>query len=244
VTHDTEDPLLHQIEVSTAALSVRDIERRLADIYGRPAWSSYGTPLDELIGTVLSQHTTDSNTARSFASMRARFPTWRAVAAAPVAAVADAIRCGGLANVKAPRIQRILHAVPIVDGDHSLDLLRELPIDQARDWLVALPGVGPKTAACVLLFSLGLPAMPVDTHVHRLSRRLGLIAPEVSAEAAHALLDAMIGSDRDTTYALHLNLIHHGRRICTARNPACERCVLASVCPSAALGSAATAGTG
>jgi endonuclease III len=224
-----------RFDALVARTRVQDIEHGLAALYGHPTWTSHGPPLDELIATVLSQHTSDSNTERAFASLRARFPTWSAMAEAPVAAVADAIRCGGLANVKAPRIQRILATIAQDEGVHSLDRLRALPMEAARDWLLALPGVGPKTAACVLLFSLGLPAMPVDTHVHRLSRRLGLVGPNVSAEAAHPLLEALIGPDRDTVYALHLNLIQHGRRVCTARSPACARCALADMCPSAFL---------
>jgi endonuclease-3 len=222
-------------DAGAARTKIQAIERGLAALYGRPSWMSHGPPLDELIATVLSQHTSDSNSERAFASLRARFPTWSAVAEAPVAAVADAIRCGGLANVKAPRIQRILAAIARDEGVHSLDHLRALPMEVARDWLLALPGVGPKTAACVLLFSLGLPAMPVDTHVHRLSRRLGLVGPDVTAEAAHPLLEALIGPDRDVVYALHLNLIQHARRVCTARSPTCARCALADICPSAVL---------
>ena len=224
------------IGVSThMSLSARleDVDRRLTGVYGRPRWHSHGAPLDELIATVLSQHTSDTNTARAFAGLRSRFPDWDGVVDAPTIEVADAIRSGGLADVKAPRIQAILRAVQAETGETSLDWLGSLSLDTARDWLLELPGVGPKTAACVLLFSLGLPAMPVDTHVHRVSRRLELIASGVSAEAAHNSLDRLIGADRDSIYTLHLNLIQHGRDTCKARNPACGRCCLAEICPSA-----------
>lgn len=210
-----------------------EIDARLAAHYGRPRWSSHGPPLDELIGTILSQHTSDGNTARAYASLRNQFPTWRAVIDAPVGRVAEAIRIGGLANLKAPRIQNVLRAVEAETGSLSLGWLRTLPPNEARSWLQALPGVGPKTAACVLLFSLGHPVMPVDTHVHRVARRLGLVDRNSSATETHETLDRLIGPDRDLIYALHLNLIRHGRAVCKARVPACHQCVLADICPSA-----------
>jgi endonuclease III len=209
------------------------VNQRLADTYGRPRWVSHAPPLDELIATILSQHTSDLNSARAFATLRARFPTWREVLTADEAAVADAIQCGGLANLKAPRIQRVLRAVHAESGSLTLDWMRDWPLEHARAWLVALPGVGPKTAACVLLFSLGLPTMPVDTHVHRVSRRLGLIPADVNANEAHAFFDRLIGPNRDAIYALHINLIQHGRTTCKARAPACERCGLNDLCPMA-----------
>ncbi len=215
--------------------AVREIDLRLSAAYGRPVWRSHGDPLDQLIGTVLSQHTSDSNTARAFASLRARFGDWRKVMDAPVEDVVDAIRCGGLANIKAPRIQRILEAIERDVGELSLDCLQSMSLEEARAWLTRLPGVGPKTTACVLLFSLGLPTMPVDTHVHRVCGRLGLYDQTLNAEAAHRMLDALIGADRDVTYALHMNLIHHGRGVCRARAPQCGACVLADICPSAGI---------
>ena len=209
------------------------VGQRLADAYGRPHWVSHAPPLDELMATILSQHTSDLNSGRAFAALRARFPTWRQVLAADDADIAEAIQCGGLANLKAPRIQRVLREIDAEAGSLTLDWIRDWPLEQARAWLVALPGVGRKTAACVLLFSLGLPTMPVDTHVHRVGRRLGLIPAEVNANQAHAAFDRLVGPDRDTIYALHLNLIKHGRTTCKARAPACERCALNDLCPSA-----------
>ncbi|MBI3979948.1 MAG: endonuclease III [Chloroflexi bacterium] len=200
----------------------------LGGIYGRhmPPWDR--DPLGQLVGTILSQHTSDRNSGAAFASLRARFPTWPAVAAAPTAAVAGAIRQGGLANVKALRIQEALAAIRAARGAYDLDFLRELPLAEARAWLRALPGVGPKTAACVLLFALGKPALPVDTHVHRVATRLGLVAAGVSAEAAHEILEALL--QPEDVYDFHVALITHGRQVCHARRPRCGDCVLLELC--------------
>lgn len=198
--------------------------------YGSRCWSSSGDPLGELISTILSQHTSDVNTARAYASLRRAFPSWAAVRDAPVNDVADAIRCGGLADVKAPRIQRVLRELSDEGGAPILPDLAMMPLHVARDTLTALPGVGPKTASCVLLFALGMPAMPVDTHVHRVTVRLGLIPPGTSADAAHGKLEALIGGDRDRVYAFHLNAIAHGRAVCRARAPRCGMCPLRECC--------------
>ncbi len=221
------------VSLAETAARLELVDERLATRYGKPEWVSHGSPLDELIATVLSQHTSDINTARAYASLRAQFPKWSDVAAASTADVVSAIRGGGLANIKAPRIQRILRKLDAQVGTLGLDFLEHQGLEEARRWLVSLPGVGLKTASCVLLFSLGLPAMPVDTHVHRVSRRLGFIAPTVSADAAHHALESLIGPNLDRIYRLHLNLIQHGRTICKARSPLCGSCVLADVCPSA-----------
>lgn len=220
-------------DVPDASALASVVETRLAARYGRPHWKSHAPPLDELVATILSQHTSDVNSGRAFAELQARFPTWEEAAAADEAAIAQAIQSGGLAKLKAPRIQRMLRAIEAQTGAYSLDWLRGLPAAEARAWLLALPGVGPKTAACVLLFSLGLPSMPVDTHVFRVGRRLGLIPAGLGADAAHAWFDGLIGPNRDAIYALHLNLIRHGRTICKARAPACGQCVLSDRCPSA-----------
>jgi endonuclease III len=217
----------------TEAGRLRDIASRLKDVYGARVWHAHAPPLDELIATVLSQHTSDINTARAFSSLRQAFPTWDRLLDARPDDLAAAIRSGGLAKVKAPRIQAVLREIEAESGALSLDWLARLPTDDARAWLMSLPGVGPKTASCVLLFSLGRPTMPVDTHVYRVSRRLGVIDERVPAASAHEPLERAIGPDRDAVYALHLNLIAHGRAVCRARNPACGRCVLADLCPSA-----------
>ena len=209
------------------------VETRLAELYDRPRWKAHAPPLDELVATILSQHTSDVNSGRAFAELRAWFPTWEEAAAADEAAIAQAIQSGGLAKLKASRIQRTLRVVEAQTGSFSLDWLHDLPAADARAWLLGLTGVGPKTAACVLLFSLGLPSMPVDTHVFRVGRRLGLVPTGMGADAAHAWFDGLIGPNRDAIYALHLNLIRHGRTVCKARAPACRECVLSDSCPSA-----------
>jgi endonuclease-3 len=205
----------------------------LDDLYGRPVWSPRYPPVDELVYTVLSQNTADVNTERTFAALEARFPDWGAVRDAPAAEVEQAIALGGLARVKAPRIKAILAAVSERTGDPDLSELDDMTDDAALTYLQSMPGVGPKTAACVLMFALGRPAMPVDTHVHRVAGRLGLIDAELSAEQAHRPLTELAGPEN--VYALHINLVRHGRRICHARRPQCGRCPLAVICPSAGL---------
>lgn len=201
---------------------------RLVAHYGPKVWPGPSDPLDELVLTILSQSTTDHNSGMAYAALRRRFPTWEAVVDAPIDEVYAAIRPAGLGMIKAPRIQETLRRVQERTGGLSLDHLADLPLDEARAWLTGLAGIGPKTAACVLMFALGRPALPVDTHVHRVSLRLGLIAPRVSAERAHALLEAALPPE--AVYAFHLNMIQHGRATCQARAPACGRCPLADLC--------------
>lgn len=202
----------------------------LVKAYGIPPWEPDGDALGGLIGTVLSQHTSDVNSERAYAQLVNRFPTWEAVRDAPVEAVAEAIRPGGLAGLKAERIQRILRILTErLDGRAlTLDTLKDMPLDDALNYLESLPGVGPKTAACVLLFSLGQPAFPVDTHVWRVTKRLGLIGPKVTADAAHAALTDLIPPDQRHT--MHVDLIRHGRQICHAQRPECEHCPLRAEC--------------
>ena len=203
----------------------------LVEAYGEPPWQPDGDALGSLVATVLSQHTSDVNSARAYAQLIKTFPSWQQTRDAPPAAVAEAIRVGGLAQIKAERIQRILRELTRrLDGaDLSLATLDTLPLDEAQQYLRSLPGVGPKTAACVLLFSLGRPAFPVDTHVWRISGRLGLISPRISADAAHDILTRVIPPA--WRHTMHVNLIRHGRQICHARNPECPRCPLRAVCP-------------
>ena len=200
----------------------------LDSTYGAKEVVPDGDPLGGLVGTILSQATSDINSGRAYQALRAAFPTWQAVLDAPDEAIADAIRSGGLANLKARRIQETLGTILAMRGDLDLDFLNTMPIEEARAWLTALPGVGPKTAACVLLFNLGRPALPVDTHVHRVSRRLGLIGSRVSAAAAHTALQAQL--DPDKIYDFHINVLLHGRRICHAQRPRCAACPLAIEC--------------
>jgi endonuclease-3 len=184
--------------------------------------------VSELVSTILSQNTNDVNRDRAFGRLQERFPTWEAVRDAPVDEVKEAIRVAGLANHKGPAIVGALRHITAQRGDLSLDWLRDLPVDEAKAWLTAIGGVGPKTASIVLLFSLGMPALPVDTHVHRVSRRVGLIGPKVSREKAHLVLEAAL--PQETYYPFHLNVIRHGREVCAARKPRCEDCVLDDIC--------------
>lgn len=178
--------------------------------------------------TVLSQHTSDVNTARAFASLKSRFATWDEVVAAPARELEDAIRSGGLAAQKAPRIQAILREIEARESTIDLARLHALGDDEVEDYLCSLPGVGPKTAACVLVFSMGRDAFPIDTHVHRVSKRLGWIAPNATADAAHKTLKRAVPPE--LRYELHIQLINHGRRICRARMPLCSECVLFDLC--------------
>jgi endonuclease-3 len=204
----------------------RTILARLRDAYGRPVQRDHGAPVDELVLTVLSQNTNDRNRDVAYARLRDRFASWAEVRDAPVADVEEAIRPGGLAPTKAVRIQEILRAI----GDDGLTWLAEAPLEEARDYLCSLPGVGRKTAACVLLFSYGRPDVPVDTHVYRVGSRLGLWRPKASFDEAHdEMLRLSAGSD---PHEAHVALIRHGRRTCTARSPRCTECPLLSLCPT------------
>lgn len=207
------------------------IVRRLEKAYGPQRWRCWGGPLDGLIGTVLSQHTSDVNSDAAFRSLKRAFATWKACMDAPAEGVERAIRSGGLARQKTRSIQAILRFIHKDRGRLSLEFLRRRPMERARAYLLALPGVGPKTAACVLLFNLGKPALPVDTHVHRVSWRLGLIPDDATAEDAHEILEPACPPKQ--VYAFHVLVIRHGRQICKARKPRCGECVLADICPSA-----------
>ena len=200
----------------------------LNEVYGRPERSSSGPPLNELVGTILSQATTDANTDRAYAELVARFPDWESVMNAPPEAVIAAIRTAGLANTKGPRIQAALRAIYEERGELSIDFLGDMPVPEAMAWLTRLEGVGPKTASIVLLFSFGRAAFPVDTHVYRVTGRLGLIPPRMSANQAHDFL-AALGAP-ETYYPMHINLIRHGREICHARSPQCHICPLQDYC--------------
>jgi endonuclease-3 len=209
----------------------------LDDFYGRPVLSPRYPPVDELVFTVLSQNTADVNTERSFAALKARFPVWSAARDAEADEIEAAIALGGLAHTKAPRLKKILEALSAHTAEPDLGVLDGMSDADAQAYLTGLPGVGPKTAACVLLFSLGRPLMPVDTHVHRVARRLGIIDARVTAEQAHPLLTEMAGpDDAAQIYAVHVDFVRHGRRICHARRPACGECPLAGMCPSAGVG--------
>ncbi len=204
------------------------IHQKLIEYYGEPTWRNPLPPLDELVSTILSQNTNDVNRDRAFDALRAAFPTWEAVRDAPADEVIAACRVAGLANQKGPRIQNVLRQITAERGQLDLTFLAAYPPEDAWDWLLKFKGVGPKTAAIVLQFSLGMPAFPVDTHVHRISGRLGLRPPKMNAEKAHAHLAAQFPPE--TYYAAHLNIIRLGREICLARKPQCENCPLTELC--------------
>lgn len=204
------------------------IHQRLIEVYGEPQWRSHLDPISQVVSTILSQNTSDVNRDRAFERLRARFAAWEEVCDAPVEAIEGAIRPAGLAQQKAPRIKGALQFITQERGELSLDFLKDLPVDEAKAWLTQIRGIGPKTAAIILLFSLGMPAFPVDTHVHRVTRRLGLIGPKVSAERAHVILEDLLPAG--IYYPFHLNVIRHGREICHARNPRCEICPLQTLC--------------
>lgn len=200
----------------------------LGAFYGYPDWRDPLPPLDELISTILSQNTNDVNRDRAFHSLQQRFPTWEAVRDAPSEAVIDAIRPAGLANQKGPRIQEVLRQITNQRGSLDINFLADLPLEEAHNWLVQFNGVGPKTAAIVLLFALGRPAFPVDTHIYRVTGRLGLRPEKMTVEQSHPHLASLFAPE--TYYPAHLNLIRLGREICQARRPRHEACPLTGLC--------------
>jgi endonuclease-3 len=204
-------------------LAIRD---RLRELYGRPVWEPHGHPIAELVRTILSQNTNDRNRDVAYTRMRDRFPTWEQVRDAPTAELEEALRPGGLSATKAPRIQ---HALEQLGKHPDLDWLATAPREEALDFLTALPGVGPKTAACVMIFALGRPEIPVDTHVHRVGGRLGLFRPHASIKEAHEEMLAI--TPPEDAYEFHINLICHGRAICRPR-PRCFECALRRMCPA------------
>jgi endonuclease-3 len=198
--------------------------------YGEPEWRPHGDAMAELVLTLLSQNTSDTNSGRAFSRLLQRFPDWQAIAEAPLSEIEDAIRPGGLAPTKAPRLKAMLLEIAERTGGFNPRFLEDLPVEQAREWLRTLPAVGPKTAACVLLFGLGKPGLPVDTHVHRVAGRLGLVSDKLTPEKAQLQLEADVPPDDH--YRFHILLIRHGRHVCTARAPACTACPLLQECPA------------
>jgi len=212
-------------------LTPDEIIARLQVPYGEPQWRPHHDATAELVLTLLSQNTSDANSGRAFSRLLQRFPDWDSVIEAPLPEVEEAIRPGGLAPTKAPRLQAMLAEVKSRTGGFDLRFLADIPVDEAREWLRSLPAVGPKTAACVLLFGLGMPGLPVDTHVFRVSTRLGLVDEKMGPEKAQTYLEGLVPPEDH--FAFHILLIRHGRHCCHARNPSCEACPLRPDCPSA-----------
>jgi len=211
-------------------VAIEEVIELLEQEYGPREWQPDRDPIDVLIGTILSQNTSDANSGRAFASLKASFNSWEAVASAPVEHIARVIKFGGLHRIKAARIKQVLEQIENEQGRISLDFLKSMSIAEAENYLMRLPGVGHKTARCVLLFSLGKPSLPVDTHIFRVAKRLGLIDSRASVEKAPSLLQEQIPPSR--VYQFHVHMIEHGRRICHARQPCCNRCILRNICPS------------
>lgn len=215
-------------EYDDPRLWAAEIYRRLLAAYGEPTWRPYYQPMDELVLTFLSQNTSDLNSGRAFEALKARYPTWQAVLDAPVDELAETIRSGGLAQQKAPRIQKALRRILEERGEFNIDFLADLPVEEAMRWLTSFDGIGHKTASIVLLFCFNKPAFPVDTHIGRVTRRLGLAGPKDSEEKIKAIWEKL--TPPEWYYPLHLNLIRHGREVCQARRPRCDVCVLNEVC--------------
>ncbi len=209
---------------------IEEVIELLEQKYGPREWQPGKDSVDVLIGTILSQNTTDVNSGRAFNSLLSTFGNWKAVAAAPVECIAQAIEIGGLSRIKSARIKQILNRIEEERGCISLDFLSSMDISGAKNYLLGLPGVGLKTANCVLLFALGKPCLPVDTHVFRVARRLGLIDSKISTGKAHDLLQEQVPLPK--VYQFHLHMIEHGRQVCLARQPHCVECVLKNTCPS------------
>ncbi len=206
----------------------RETHRRLLAFYGRPTWRLALSPIDELVSTILSQNTNDRNRDAAFNNLRSRYPTWEAVRDAPLSGVIDAIRSAGLANQKGARIQAVLQEITQERGALELEFLRTLPHEEARAWLMKFKGVGPKTTSIVLQFALDKPAFPVDTHVYRVTGRVGLRPAKMTVEQAHIHLARLFESQ---DYGVdHLNIIRLGRELCHPRNPECTKCPLNEIC--------------
>ena len=213
-----------------SGVRVADAIRLLSAQYGPFEEEPRLDPAHEVVLTILSQHTSDINSGRAFQLLMDRFGSLEAVAEGNVAEIEEAISPGGLARVKAPRIKKVLNLILELNGSLDLSFLREMPLNDAKGWLKQLPGIGPKSAGIILSFSLGRPAMAIDTHIYRVCQRLGLIGPKINAEKAHDVLEAAV--EPDQVFQFHLAFITHGRQVCKALRPRCLECVVAAGCPS------------
>lgn len=214
-----------------AALAEKALEvtQKLTELYGVAQWSKKD-PLSMLVDIILSHRTRDEQTAAAYDNLKKRFGTWEALRDAPVEEVQAQITGVNWPEVKAPRLQTLMRRITEERGELNLDFLRDLPVEEGATWLSRLEGVGPKTVGCVLLFSCQKPILPVDTHVHRVSIRLGLIGSKVTADNAHPLLQALLPNDAQTIYNFHKGLLRHGQRVCVYDRPRCEKCVLTNLC--------------
>lgn len=216
-------------DVATLSAKAIEVTRRLTELYGELPFSSKD-PMSMLVDILLSHRTRDEQTAAAWDNLLKRFGSWEAVRDAPTQEVQDAIANVNFPEVKAPRLQTIMRQITAERGNLNLDFLRDLPVEEGAAWLNRFEGVGPKTAACVLLFSCQKPLLPVDVHVHRVSGRLGLIGKKVSADAAHTLLQALLPQDARSIYNFHKALLRHGQRICVYERPRCNKCALTDLC--------------
>ena len=223
-----KDPLEKVDRFDARKAKYAPIAVALTEVYGELDWSRNQDGMDELISCILSQSTNDTNRDRAFARLKERFPSWEAVRFAALDELIDAVRPAGLANQKAPRIQNALEVIFDRAGDYSIDFLNELPLAEAKAWLISLKGIGSKTAAIVLCFAYGRPAFPVDTHIYRVSKRIGFLPEKLSAGDAHPVMEAI--APPEAYYQFHIQLIQHGRDTCHARKPACERCPISEQC--------------
>ena len=214
----------NDITLKTKAL---EIHERLLDVYDEPA-NRDRDPVNTMVSAIISQNTNDTLRDRAWRRLRERFPTWEDVRDAPVQDIVEAIKVAGLSKQKSARIKGALQRITEEQGEISLDFLQKMTVDEAKEWLTAIKGIGPKTAAIILLFALDMPAFPVDTHVHRVSRRLGLIGEKTSREKAHDELEDIL--PQEIYYPFHVNLIRHGREVCVARGPKCEICAVNNLC--------------
>jgi endonuclease-3 len=207
---------------------IKTVLDELNRVYGYPVWRDPLPAIDELVSTILSQNTNDVNRDRAFHNLRSRFPSWEAVMHAPEEEIIDAVRVAGLANQKGPRIKAVLQQIKVEVGSLDLSFLADLPLEEARDWLLRFKGVGRKTSAIVLQFALNRPAFPVDTHIYRVSGRLGIRPAGMNVEKAHQLMEQLV--EPADYYAGHLNLIRLGRETCHPRKPDCPNCPVLEYC--------------
>ena len=222
------DPLAKVDRFDSRKAKYTPIAEALTQVYGELDWSRNQDGMDELVSCILSQSTNDTNRDRAFARLKSNYASWEAVRISDLDELVEVIRPAGLANQKAPRIQDALATIYQTTGEYSIDFLNQMSIDDAKDWLVSLKGIGPKTAAIVLCFAYGRPAFPVDTHIYRVSKRIGFLPEKLSANDAHPVMEAMVPATE--YYQFHIQLIQHGRDTCHARKPSCELCCISAHC--------------